>query len=460
MTDIVPHARSEGKNNPKLNLTAVPPTDVSISSYRMVPIQPFTTGINPVVFQIDPQTDYIDLSRSFFELELSLKKANGGNLVAAEGTYPVNNLAHALFKQITVKLNNTLMSPSIDTYHYKAYLETLLNFDRDDGETILKPQGWFNGINCPATLTADNTDSTANDGAGHDDFQALSATQKETVRAMQAEVVKYAGGKTRILRFKPHLEVFHLNKVIVPNVQIDIQMYFNSPNLFLNGHTQAGRLTAEDVKIRLYLCQLRLNPSVYLSLENKFPAAYPTVRSEIRTYNMAHDQRRYECNNVFQGRIPNRVIVGMVLATAFNGTLSNDPFAFQKFKLSSIRQLVSGEEYPYETLELNHDNDQKDLRGYFRFLQATGCLCKSKGNMVRDTEWGQGQNSTLFVFDNAANGCLDSPVLNPKQSGELQLILNFGATPDVNITILVYGEFENLMEIDRNKAVLYDIYER
>jgi len=154
------------------------------------------------------------------------------------------------------------------------------------------------------------------------------------------------------------------------------------------------------------------------------------------------------------------VIIGMVASTAFNGMVTQDPFAFQKFGLSSIKQLLRGEEYPYKTLEMVHDNGTKDLRGYFRYLQATGSLCRHKGNMVRAADWGHGKNCTLFVFDNAANGCLDSAVLNPKQSGELRLVLNFGANPAVNITVIVYGEFENLLEIDRNKAVLYDIYQR
>ena len=76
------------------------------------------------------------------------------------------------------------------------------------------------------------------------------------------------------------------------------------------------------------------------------------------------------------------------------------------------------------------------------------------------THWEQGQFIEFISSrDNAANGCLNSPVLNPKQSGELRLVLKFGANPGVNITIILYGEFENLLEIDRNKAVLYDIYQ-
>ena len=156
-------------------------------------------------------------------------------------------------------------------------------------------------------------------------------------------------------------------------------MYFNSPNLFLN---------VVNVAVRMYLCQVRLNPSVYRGLMKKMNldrtiVACPTMRSEIRTFNMQGNQQRYECNILFQGRIPNRVIVGLVLLEVFNGNVAHDPFCFQKFSVSNIRQLVRGEEYPYETLELVHNNSTQDLRGYYRFLQATGCLCKHQGNMVR-----------------------------------------------------------------------------
>ena len=185
--------------------------------------------------------------------------------------------------------------------------------------------------------------------------------------------------------------------------------------------------------MKVYLWQVRINPSVYRELMETMDSgkvvSYATVRSEIRTFNMQGDQQHFECNNPFQNSIPNLVIVALVASTAFNGTVTQDPFAFQKFGPSSIKQLVRGEEYPYETLEMTHANGSKDLRGYFRFLQATGSLGRHKGNMVRRADWGHEKNCTLFVFDNAANGCLNSPVLSPKQSGELRLVLKFEPTP-------------------------------
>ena len=123
------HPRSEGVINPALRVFKVPPTDISINAYRMVTIQPTTTGINPMEFIIPALDDYVELGRSYFTMELRLKKSTNDDLVANEKLWPVNNLAHFIIKQIDLQLNGKLISPQSDTYHYKAYLETLLNYD-------------------------------------------------------------------------------------------------------------------------------------------------------------------------------------------------------------------------------------------------------------------------------------------------------------------------------------------
>ena len=267
---------------PMLDLFKVPPTDFSIASRRKVPVHPFTTGITPVDFQIDPQSEYIDLSQSEFELELKLKKADGTALTAAATStiFLANNFAHSLFKQISVRFNNTLISPQTDTYAYKALIDTVLNFDRDDGETILKPQGWVNGLDPPiAQLTANQLT------AAHADHLALPETQQFALKQMREEYGEYVN-KTHVLRFKPMIEVFHLSKLLVPQVQIGIQLFFNSPDFFTIRYrgTDAMRLDVADVKIKLLLCQVKVNPDLKRELAltmEKNVVSYPTVRSEV-----------------------------------------------------------------------------------------------------------------------------------------------------------------------------------
>ena len=42
---------------------------------------------------------------------------------------PVNNFLHSLFKQVDVYLNGKQVTPAMGTYPYRAYIETLLNYD-------------------------------------------------------------------------------------------------------------------------------------------------------------------------------------------------------------------------------------------------------------------------------------------------------------------------------------------
>ena len=460
MTDMIAHARSAGVRNPYLEMFKVPPTDLSMSSRRFVRINPFNVGINPVTFQVDPQEDFIDLKESYFEVELQIEKSDNTNLAAADVMGLANNLVHTLFKQINVRLNGTLISPQTDTYHLKAFIETVLNHDRDDGATILAPEGWYNSLSVPDDGDAD--EYTANQlNPAHGDFRALS----DEMKALTLSRVQFLGGGRVTMRFRPYLEVFHLSKLLIPGVQIQIDMYFNDPNIWTIRWAGATTLllTQAHVNVRLFLAQVRVAPSVHRDISNYLKsgkiATYPTVRGEIRTYSHPNDNRHFECNNPFHNQIPNRLVVALMEQATFNGDVTKNPFGFKTFNVSSIKQLIRGEEYPYETLELQHDGTSKDQRGYFRFLQATGCLCRGKGNMVLKDNWGHNKRCTLFVFDNTANGCLDSPVLNPKQSGEVRLVIDFGANPGENLTILLYGEFENLLEINGNRVVTYDVYQ-
>ena len=182
--------------NPGLNLFDVPPTDYSLAESRYVPINPFTTGIHPIDFQIDPQDDFINLAKSYFEVELQLKLDNDGNIANDTLVTICNNFIHSLFKQINVCLNGMLISPQTDNYHHKAFTDTVIHNDRDDGETILKPEGWFNGLTC---RDASGTALTANQlNPAHDDFKALSQDEQNWVKSVKP----FNGGAKVVFRFQ------------------------------------------------------------------------------------------------------------------------------------------------------------------------------------------------------------------------------------------------------------------
>ena len=126
---------------------------------------------------------HVDLNRSYFTMHLRLKKSDGSNIAAVNKLWVTNNLAHTIIKQIDLRLNGTLISPQSDTYHYKAYLETLMNYVREEGETVLRPQGWFNALDFPPEWTANNTDSAT----PHNDYRDLPANHKAALALSKAE---------------------------------------------------------------------------------------------------------------------------------------------------------------------------------------------------------------------------------------------------------------------------------
>ena len=74
------------------------------------------------------------------------------------------------------RAKGTLLTEQVDIYHLKAYIQTLLNFDRDDGETILQFQGWRSKINSPVTYIANNV------WTNYAHLDALSANQQASIK--------------------------------------------------------------------------------------------------------------------------------------------------------------------------------------------------------------------------------------------------------------------------------------
>ena len=87
--------------------------------------------------------DYIDLTNTFLHLSVKITAADGANIADAAAIGPVNLLMHSLFSQVDVALNDKLISSSTNTYAYRAYLETLLNYGKEAKKFQLTSVMWY-----------------------------------------------------------------------------------------------------------------------------------------------------------------------------------------------------------------------------------------------------------------------------------------------------------------------------
>ena len=102
------YAQSAAVKDSALDLFTVPPTNVTYNGYRMVEINPTSESITPIEFVIPGSREYIDFSRSYFRMDLILKKTDGTNVVTASQRWLASNAFHTIIKQPSVYVNGKM----------------------------------------------------------------------------------------------------------------------------------------------------------------------------------------------------------------------------------------------------------------------------------------------------------------------------------------------------------------
>ena len=215
-----------------LNLFDIPNIDYRYEAKRWIPFKPANTGTRPILFTVPAGDDYYDLNETKLEIKVRMNTTGTGGLSndetgASDGNdtkyvYCVNNFGHSLFNQMNVSFNGVLMTEQSNAYHQKAYLETLQNFNRQEGETTLTAQGWVNELNVLEELTPTN--------AGNNDKPNPNNWSGKT--GLKALTSRLIGKAYHTFIIKPHIAVFKTGKCLVPNVQIDLELYLNDSNMF------------------------------------------------------------------------------------------------------------------------------------------------------------------------------------------------------------------------------------
>lgn len=98
----------------------------------------------PIVFKLEQLsgTEVYLLHDMMMSVHVKILKANKLDLPSTGSTVSVaNNFLHSLFKTFELKINGTRITYT-DHYPYKAYVDTLLTYGRNDNKTWLAAQGW------------------------------------------------------------------------------------------------------------------------------------------------------------------------------------------------------------------------------------------------------------------------------------------------------------------------------
>ena len=64
---------------------------------------------------------------------------------------------------------------------------------------------------------------------------------------------------------------------------------------------------------------------------------------------------------------------------------------------------------------------------------------------------------TIYAFDLTPDMCGSSPYFNAVQHGALTIDITFATAPTTALALVCYGDFENIIQIDGDRNVMYDM---
>jgi hypothetical protein len=161
-------------------------------------------------------------------------------------------------------------------------------------------------------------------------------------------------------------------------------------------------------------------------------------------------------SNIVLGNLPYRVIVGLLDHRSVNGDYKKSAFEFKHFNLRSISLYVNGSSVGKSfTPQYKKENEfNLNARSYLNMFMALGNL-NELGNGVSIEEFSNNLNIYAFDLtpDQSANSCSH---VNPVKQGNISLQIEFNENLQESIVVLVYCEFNSVIEINKTREVTHD----
>ena len=427
------HPKSCESVHTGLDLFSVPPTQTAVRDGQWVEYHPLATLAPnaPIEFIVSGATaDYIDMNNSYLHVKAKVTKNDGSAPLAAEVEFaPVNYWMHSLFSQVDVLLNDTLVTPSENTYPYRAYIESTLNYGREAKETHLTSALYYQDT----AEQLDSRDETLNAGF-----------KKRHDHAHQGRVVDMEG--------RLHCDIFHQNRLLMNGVDVKIRLIPSKSSFNLIGPDDTYRSIITHASF--FARKIRLNPAVALAQAKALeiaPAKYPVKRVVVKTFTVPQGNASVVQDNLFLSQTPNRLVIRLVASDAFNGSIITNPFNFATHDVSFLSLYLDGKQVPSKPLQPNFAEGQF-IRAYYNSMVASGLANRDAGSNISRDDFAGG--FALYSLDLTPSLLDDNELFELVKSGALRLEIKFSRAQNASLTVVVWAEMDNMIEIDRSRQVL------
>ncbi|GFS71956.1 uncharacterized protein F54H12.2 [Trichonephila clavipes] len=250
-----------------------------------------------------------------------------------------------------------------------------------------------------------------------------------------------------------HSDLFHQDRLLLNLVDLKIKLIRSKPEFCLQG-SEGFKVVLDHVS--LFIRKVRVNPGVILghakALE-KTSAKYTINRVLCKVYSIPKGSMSFIQDNIFSGQMPKKLFVGCVDNEAFHGAFSKSLYEFKHFNLNFIGVYVDGQPVPHNPLELDFSKDQY-IRAYQTLFVGTDRMGQDRDIFISRKEYKD--SNTLFGFNLSPDLCSSGEHLNLIKHSNLRLELKFSKSLEQTVCVIVFAEFENLIEINKSRNILYD----
>jgi hypothetical protein len=418
--------------NTELDLFTVPPTQDAVEAGHFVSFRPISTITSsaPIEFTIPSGgSEYTDLSQTMIYLKVKIEKQHAENATPDE-CGPVNNLLHSLFSQVDVFLNGKCVTPPSNNYHYRAYISNLLNYGSDAQKSHLTNSLWYKD-------TGNFAASVLNEG--------YKARRELTKDNQSFDMIAPL-----------HIDLKSTTKYLINGVEMTVKLNQSKPEFYIMSSTNIPKCTLTIEDAELFVRRVKISPSVLVGHARALSlgtAKYPITRVEVKTVTIPSGVQNKTLDSLFTGQMPTRCIVGFVKNSAFNGSYNTNPFQFKHFNLSYFSFYMDGIQIPTKPFTPNF-TDNLFIREYNSLFDGSGIFHKDVGLSITRSDYSEGfslicTDMTPDLSCHEGHWCLI-------KNGNLRLELRFQEALEQPITVICFGEFNNLIEIDANRNVILD----
>jgi hypothetical protein len=395
---------------------------------RIEPVSTIQRGIE-IQFVIKPSALFTALHETELFVRYRVFAADGVTAVGANGTASVkNNIFHTMWSSIQIKLNGN-DAETVSDYPYRAYIQTLTEFDED----VLKKRG--------------NLIGWAKDTNAHMDVmvgQGNAATNLGAVARSQA------GSPTHALMGKLFTDLMQQGRSIPPHTEIIITLHLATDNFALGGAAADNQvLTILDA--HLIVARQRVPKALSLTIEKMFlnkPPPLVTRKVRINKHIINANVGQVTLNSLFNAPpgvagLPDRFIVGFVANTAVVGSRVGNPFNFGTHNLSMLE--AKHEDRSLDRYDLAWDTTSGYLKAYKELLKEFNAN-DANNHALNITLQEFATGYALFPF-NLVQRVAGGAVLGPTEIGNVKLEVTFSQAPAAPLTCIVLCEYRGHYDI-------------